>query len=208
MHFSSKGYSQTSMQDITEEAGLTKGAFYHHFRSKEEILKRIHDEITDAVITACRPVVEAGTPPAQTMRELIRVQMSTIDSRGAAIAVVMRDRRVFGAENWKAIRSQRDIVENFFIDVVREGQRTGDFRKDAQPRIVAYGILGMLSWTHEWYRPGSASTSEIAETFADMVLDGLVTTPRAGGRPAAKPAARTAAAKPAAAKRNGRTRTA
>ena len=37
--FIRKGYEETTMQDIMEESGLSKGAIYHHFAGKQEILK-------------------------------------------------------------------------------------------------------------------------------------------------------------------------
>ena len=39
--FSEKGYDDTSLQDIINETKLSKGAIYHHFSSKEDILKAI-----------------------------------------------------------------------------------------------------------------------------------------------------------------------
>ena len=42
--FLEKGYHGTSVDDITQAAGLTKGALYWHFRSKEDLLKRIVEE--------------------------------------------------------------------------------------------------------------------------------------------------------------------
>ena len=45
--FGSKGYADTSVQEITEAAQVTKGAFYHHFESKEDLLRLIHDEFLD-----------------------------------------------------------------------------------------------------------------------------------------------------------------
>ena len=39
--FTEKGYEKTSIQDIINELGMSKGAIYHHFKSKEEILNAI-----------------------------------------------------------------------------------------------------------------------------------------------------------------------
>jgi len=39
--FHEQGYEKTTIQDIAEQCGLSKGALYHHFRSKEEVLERI-----------------------------------------------------------------------------------------------------------------------------------------------------------------------
>ena len=47
-----KGYSATRIEDICEEAGLTKGSFFHHFSSKEEMAIAAADywsEITSAL---------------------------------------------------------------------------------------------------------------------------------------------------------------
>lgn len=41
--FQEKGYDHTTIQDITDALGMSKGAIYHHFKSKEEILDRISD---------------------------------------------------------------------------------------------------------------------------------------------------------------------
>ena len=39
--FTTKGYEKTSIQDIVDALGMSKGAIYHHFKSKEEILLRL-----------------------------------------------------------------------------------------------------------------------------------------------------------------------
>lgn len=41
--FREKGYDHTTIQDITRELGMSKGAIYHHFKSKEDILDHISD---------------------------------------------------------------------------------------------------------------------------------------------------------------------
>lgn len=43
--FSQKGFESTTMQDITNSSGVSKGAIYHHFKSKEEILFALTDRL-------------------------------------------------------------------------------------------------------------------------------------------------------------------
>src|SRR5699024_4810530 len=40
--FETKGFSETSIQDVVEALGVTKGTFYYYFKSKQELLTQIH----------------------------------------------------------------------------------------------------------------------------------------------------------------------
>jgi AcrR family transcriptional regulator len=56
--FRTKGYEHTSIQDILDALGASRGAFYHYFASKVELLEAVTDRIVDDAITAATPVVE------------------------------------------------------------------------------------------------------------------------------------------------------
>lgn len=43
--FAEKGFDATAMQDIMARSGLSKGAIYHHFKSKEEIMQALGDKM-------------------------------------------------------------------------------------------------------------------------------------------------------------------
>ena len=49
--FSNKGYKETTMADLVTVTGLSKGAVYHHFKSKEEILQLLMEKETIALST-------------------------------------------------------------------------------------------------------------------------------------------------------------
>lgn len=52
-HFTQNGYSKTSLEVITEEAGMTRGALYHHFKNKKmlflSVLKKVQQEVAENV---------------------------------------------------------------------------------------------------------------------------------------------------------------
>jgi AcrR family transcriptional regulator len=56
--FSKKGYHETTMDDIAKEIGVSKGALYSYFKSKEDLLKEIsllnHQTLRDIIDTACK----------------------------------------------------------------------------------------------------------------------------------------------------------
>jgi AcrR family transcriptional regulator len=59
-----KGYEQTSVQDILDAAGASRGAFYHYFDSKEELLQAVVERMTDAAIAVIEPIVADPDLPA------------------------------------------------------------------------------------------------------------------------------------------------
>jgi AcrR family transcriptional regulator len=59
-----KGYEAMSIQDLLEELGVSRGAFYHYFDSKQALLEAVVDRITDAALGAVEPVINDVSLPA------------------------------------------------------------------------------------------------------------------------------------------------
>jgi hypothetical protein len=80
------------------------------------------------------------------------------------------------------MRDHNRSIEQSFVGIVEQGFADGSFRRVGSARTVAYGILGMLNWTHRWYRPERSETAEeVGKTFAEMVLSGLESPYQASG---------------------------
>jgi len=58
--------------------------------------------------------------------------------------------------------------------IVAEGIRRGVFR-DVPPRLVVFGVLGMVNWVHKWYNPrGRWGAEEISAAFLSLIEGGLL----------------------------------
>lgn len=70
--FAEKGFHATSISDIVERAGLTRGAFYSNYRDKEELFLALFDAHTDRLLAALREAaahIEPGTDPTVQLQE-------------------------------------------------------------------------------------------------------------------------------------------
>lgn len=56
--FLQKGYEQASIDDILKASGISKGAFYHYFKSKEEVLVASIENLLDEAVAFLQPIVD------------------------------------------------------------------------------------------------------------------------------------------------------
>jgi len=174
--FASRSYENTSVSDIAAGAGVTKGAFYHHYASKEDLLLSIQDGALDEVIRESERIFTLLLPAADELAQLIRAHLRVVSKHRDALFTTVSERRSLEPEKWSLIRSKRDRVESMMVGCIARGQKSGQFKSTGDPVLAAYGILGMSYWTLVWFRSdrGGWSVEEIAEQFATLALQGLV----------------------------------
>src|SRR5438874_13299279 len=91
--FSHRGYGATSVSDIAEEAGLSKGNVYHHFPDKESIFRALLDRYFDAMSTPDFPFNRAlatGTFP-ENLEEMGRAEHDLSEAVRVAVAMIYAD---------------------------------------------------------------------------------------------------------------------
>ncbi|MFF0492578.1 TetR/AcrR family transcriptional regulator [Nocardia sp. NPDC004068] len=175
--FERNGYAATSVQSIVEGADLTKGAFYHHFDSKEDLLRRVHDEFINYQLGRARTVLADTDQPADvTLRRLIaEALLEPMSIYKSEITVFLQERRFLSGAVFAEIQHKRDEFEHCFVDVIDRGMKDGIFRRVGPPRLVAFGIIGMGAWTHVWLDLGGPlAPREIGNTYAEILLRGLL----------------------------------
>jgi AcrR family transcriptional regulator len=59
--FLTKGYDQTTMQDVMDRLGIAKGTIYHYFKSKEELLEAVIDHVVEESVSSMQAVLQ-GMP--------------------------------------------------------------------------------------------------------------------------------------------------
>ncbi|MDH5519863.1 MAG: TetR/AcrR family transcriptional regulator, partial [Acidimicrobiia bacterium] len=62
--FATKGYASTTVNDILDAVGIAKGTFYHHFTSKEEVMRGVVQQIVDQGIERAEAIATDESIPA------------------------------------------------------------------------------------------------------------------------------------------------
>lgn len=179
--FAEQPYDQTSVGDIAAAAGVTKGAFYHHYAGKEELLRSVQHELLDEAIAASAEIVARRLPPREELRELVRLHLTAVIEHRQILSVSVPERRSGGPAEWAVIKAKRDRIEAFVVDAIVRGSALGAFTATGDPRLLAYGLLGMCYWSNVWFRrDGRWGLDEVVDRLADLALDGLNGTPLSG----------------------------
>ncbi|WBB99886.1 MULTISPECIES: TetR/AcrR family transcriptional regulator [unclassified Solwaraspora] len=172
--FGRRGFDRTSVQEIADQAGLTKGAFYHHFESKDDLLRHIQEEYLEAQLAAIQQIESGSDDPAVRVAELIRFSLTSVAEYRAHVTIFYQERRYLAGDMFAEVTRKRDAVEAAFAGMISDGIARGVLRTDMDPRIVTFGLVGMCAWAYQWLNvDGPLSIDEVARQFSAMVLEGL-----------------------------------
>lgn len=160
--FLEKGYENTTIQDIVDElGGLTKGAVYHHFKSKEEIMDAVGDRMffSNNPFEAVRGRTDLNG--LQKLREAVRLNQSDqerVRLTAQSIPIAKSPRLL-----QEMIISNRKVLTPYFLELIEEGNRDGSMHT-AYPREIAE-LLPLL--TSLWLLPSvfPASREQMKRKF-------------------------------------------
>ncbi|OZB91357.1 TetR/AcrR family transcriptional regulator [Paenibacillus sp. XY044] len=172
--FIQKGYEQTSIQDIINElGGLTKGAIYHHFKSKEEILQAVTDHLfqgVDDMLSGVRDDKELNG--LEKLRKISHVSLDNPaqDELASVAPNLLRNPKMLAAQIENIIDK---AVPIYIQPIIEQGMRDGSIRTD-YPRELSE-VLMIL--TNIWLNPAviQASPEMMLRKlkFFDEILKGL-----------------------------------
>lgn len=173
--FGRNGFDGTPVSAIVEAAGVTKGGFYHHFESKQALLYEIHDRFIDDHLERMRELLAADVPADELLTRLVR----DVLLEGAArfrddIEIFYQERRQLEGDAYDNVLVKRHEFEQVVVDVVRRGIAEGVLRDAGNPKLVAFGIIGMTMWAYHWFDPARGwSAGAVGDMYARILLDGL-----------------------------------
>ena len=168
--FLEKGYEQTTIQDITDNlGGLSKGAIYHHFKSKEEII----DAVSDRMFFANNPFEAVrgrnDLNGLQKLRETIRLNQSYQERTNLTIQSipVCKNPRLL----MEMINSNRKILTPYYQELLEEGNRDGSIHTEYAKEIAELMPLLTSLWMLPAVFPGAKEDMRHKFLFIGEMLE-------------------------------------
>lgn len=172
--FSIKGYSGTTMCDISSNAGITKGTLYYHFKSKEEIFNyMVKKRLTD-IEEYVEEVVEKIDNPIIQIETMCKTQLKVIYENRNFFKVLMNE---VSAKQLRLIEFQ-DVFKKyvFKIEECLIEAKDKELIKQVDTCFMSYAFLGALTFTsiYELINNEVVNVEEVINNFIKYISYGFV----------------------------------
>ena len=182
--FQAQGFERTTIDDIAERIGATKGRIYYYFRSKFDIYLAVYEAGMSGAFLTVEPLSqEPGTGrerlTAMAVRHLVNlmtdpgyhdvISQGVVAGRSTALKEHQRQALI-------GLNEIRTRYEDLFRGVVTDGMADGSLR-DGDARLATRFLLSSLNSTAMWFRvrenQDAAEIRDLAEQLVDQAIGGL-----------------------------------
>lgn len=166
--FLAKNYAEVTMDEIAEAAGVTKGALYHHFESKEALyLEMMHVDLRGKR-ELFKSALEGPGPTRERLKRLTQRFLELPPEARDLIKLVRRDINIFRDPlREQLVRAYQETLPQPIEAVLREGIEAGELAP-ADPRLLSWIYVAMVEVMLTSY---AATLFEDQETMLGAVLD-------------------------------------
>jgi AcrR family transcriptional regulator len=170
--FSSKGYIETSLDDVAAAAKTSKGLIYYYFDTKDEILDYILTTFMDTVLENAERDLQEAADPAQRIRIMIERHVKTYTANMYLAKTLLQEAHNLPAAKLKKIRAkEREYYA--IVSGVLSSYLNGNTDKD-RLTVLTFSLLGMCNWLFAWYDPKKAvGPEQLAQMIFDTFINGL-----------------------------------
>ena len=177
--FVKKGYKGSSVAEITKFAGLTRGALYCHFETKEHLAKQIIKLFEDRYLNKVIAYVEQenGSPLEKFQRMMqFNIQFAGENSDLCVFMTVI-SAEICGSHSRleSYIKSIYQRWNEFLTGILKEGKSKGEFKKEIDPEMMARVIIGVhdgVLLQREMNRE-TIDLLSYTEQFRNLIISGI-----------------------------------
>lgn len=149
--FSTKGYLETSMEDIAETVGFTKGGAYYYFGSKADILYLICSTYINSDLKNLAQSLASKKSAGERLRSIVSQHIANCANNISAARTLQNEAYALPPEN----HSEISALERKYFTAVREV--VSEYLGNGYPREIittlTFTLFGMMNWIYSWWDP-------------------------------------------------------
>lgn len=179
--FATNGLTGTSLNDLIKQSGLTKGAFYFHFASKEDLALATFRLKQEQLVESMQAAVPAGEPALERLLSMLRARVTLLhdDPSLRCVLTLGQELRVEAAPDDEYAAFQ-ELALATFAGLLSEGRADGSVREDVEPGRDAWvafaALIGMDALSE--LMTGGKDLRERNEDLVEFLRRALAPDPR------------------------------
>lgn len=164
-----RSFDATTMQDISDQAGVARASVFNHFPNKLLFLAEFYRRFTEDVIAHARQTEARG------FRNRLEGLCDEFGQAAHANARLVAEIASLAMGHGPLASEESEVDEllhELFMEIVRDGQSSGEIRHDIDTRFIADLLLGLLTVTaHDWVNRGQKSSlqTELRDRFSVLI---------------------------------------
>lgn len=164
--FATRGYAHTSLDDIAQDAGVTRGAIYHHYLSKKGLFGVVAARLQAQVAASVLAAAEGAAPsPSSQLRAGSHAFLDTITSNSFVRILLIDAPAVVGWQEWRRLDDENSVTH------LREALRNVHVT-EALVDVTAAHLSGAMNEVALWI--AQHDDPEVARAEAHAALDQLL----------------------------------
>lgn len=167
--FAERGYNAVGTEEIVREAGVTRGALYHHFDGKRELMRAVYEQLEAELSADFGSRITPGADPLTVLREGAETFLDQCLEPEVQQIALLDAPAVLGWEEWRQINAKYAL--GLIEAVLAHGMETSEIRR--QPtRPLAHALIGALdeiAMLVARSEDPAATRAETGETLASLI---------------------------------------
>ncbi len=146
--FARKGFKETSMDEIASESGVSKGAIYWYYRSKDELIMELMDTFFGSGMPELRAIVESSRPASLQLQDFLDLAVAET-KKMMQFRPVLQELYVLALRDnsiKKITRKEFEAYHTILESIIKKGIEGGEF-KNVEPHHVANSIISLMEGT-------------------------------------------------------------
>jgi TetR/AcrR family transcriptional regulator len=172
--FNRRGFSQTSLDEIAQNLGVTKAALYYYFPTKSALVAACFDRAMKVANESLAIAKRDGRDGREKLILMLRRYLRTMIGELNESLLLTEEHALTPSDRAKLIE-QRDTFERALRTVVKEGIGDGSI-VSCDPKLAVFVVLGAIHWVPKWFSlKGPWSDAQVSIAISQM-LDRMLST--------------------------------
>ncbi len=172
--YARKGFADTSLQEISEKAGVTRSVTRRYVKTKSEIMRMIMEDILTSFQENLIKVIEGIDDPEEKLADALYIYLTVVDQqREKALLIYQKSSSLDKASKRRVMQLEID-VSNIFAKIISEGIEQGVF-KMVDTDLMAFNIM-MLAYMwvlKRWHFKNRLNLDKYFKLQLETIMDTL-----------------------------------